>query len=192
MLDTRNAPVNVYLSAGSNIAPGYFLRMACAALEKTYGELTLSSVYRNPAVGFTGSDFLNMVIGFSTRETPELIVARLETLHHRAGRRRQANPYCSRTLDLDLLMYGDVVRPQMKLPHGDIEKYGFVLCPLAEIAPDLRHPVVGQTMRDLWTSFAPVAQPMTRVDMVISENPAQPGYQPILRPPSTVMICPVT
>jgi len=190
MLDTRNAPVNVYLSAGSNIAPEHYLRMACQALEAMYGELTLSSVYRNPAVGFDGGDFLNLVIGLSTREAPERIVANLERLHQRAGRKRQANPFCSRTLDLDLLMYGDLVKPQMKLPHGDIEKYGFVLGPLAEIAPALRHPVSGRTMSDLWADFDITRNPMTRVDLSIDDALVL-NYQPILRPPSTAMICPV-
>lgn len=190
MLDRRNAPVNVYLSAGSNIAPEHHLRMACQALEASYGELTLSSVYRNPTVGFKGNDFLNMVIGFSTRETPEQIVANLEHLHQRAGRRRQANPFCSRTLDLDLLMYGDLVRPELKLPHGDIQKYGFVLGPLAEIAPNLRHPVAGQTMSALWAGFDRAAHPMTRVALDFSDALVL-NYQPILRPPSTAMICPV-
>jgi 2-amino-4-hydroxy-6-hydroxymethyldihydropteridine diphosphokinase len=190
MLDTRNAPVNVYLSAGSNIAPEHHLRMACQGLEAIYGELTLSSVYRNPTVGFKGNDFLNMVIGFSTRETPEQIVANLEHLHQRAGRRRQANPFCSRTLDLDLLMYGDVIRPELKLPHDDIQKYGFVLGPLAEIAPDLRHPVAGLTMRELWAGFDRSRHPMTRVDLNVSDALVL-NYQPMLRPPSTAMICPV-
>ena len=65
MLDVRNAPVNVYLSAGSNIAPEQNLKMACQELASEYGELTVSSVYQNAAVGFAGEDFLNMVIGFS-------------------------------------------------------------------------------------------------------------------------------
>ena len=151
---------------------------------------TLSSVYRNPTVGFKGNDFLNMVIGFSTHETPEQIIANLERLHKRARRRRQANPFCSRTLDLDLLMYGDMVRPELKLPHGDIQKYGFVLGPLAEIAPNLRHPVTGQTMSALWADFDRAAHPMTRVELDFSDALVL-NYQPILRPPSTAMICPV-
>ena len=164
--------------------------MACQGLEAIYGELILSSVYRNPTVGFKGNDFLNMVIGFSTRETPEQIVANLERLHQRAGRCRQANPFCSRTLDLDLLMCGDVVRPELKLPHGDIQKYGFVLGPLAEIAPDLRHPVTGFTMRELWAGFDRSLHPMTRVALNVSDALVL-NYQPMLRPPSTAMIWPV-
>ena len=165
MLDTRNAPVNVYLSAGSNIEPEENLRMACDELESAYGDLTLSSVYQNPAVGFEGEDFLNMLIGFSTRRRPEQIVDVLERLHQKAERVRQDNPFCSRTLDLDLLLYGDMVRRQMKLPHTDIDKYSFVVAPLAEVAPELRHPVNGKTMEQLWDDFEPVEHHMHKVDI---------------------------
>ena len=155
MLDRRNAPVNVYLSAGSNIAPEHHLRMACQAVEAIYGELTLSSVYCNPTVGFKGNDFLNMVIGFSTHETPEQIVANFEQLHQRAGRRRQANPFCSRTLDLDLLLYDDVVmnEPGVQIPRDEILHRAFVLWPLAEIAPELKHPQQNESYAELWQAF---------------------------------------
>jgi 2-amino-4-hydroxy-6-hydroxymethyldihydropteridine diphosphokinase len=169
MLDTRNAPVNVYLSAGSNIAPENNLKMACQQLESEYGELTLSSVYQNSAVGFAGDDFLNMVIGFSTREQPELIVDRLESLHEKAQRERQADPFSSRTLDVDLLLYGDLVSGDApRLPREDIEKYAFVLGPMAEVAPQLRHPVSGMTMSEIWDDFGADAHPMQKVEIGIA------------------------
>jgi 2-amino-4-hydroxy-6-hydroxymethyldihydropteridine diphosphokinase len=169
MLDTRNAPVNVYLSAGSNIAPENNLKMACQQLESEYGELTLSSVYQNPAVGFAGDDFLNMVIGFSTYEQPELIVDRLESLHEKAQRERQADPFSSRTLDVDLLLYGDLVSGDApRLPREDIEKYAFVLGPMAEVAPQLRHPVSGMTMSEIWDDFGADAHPMQKVEIGIA------------------------
>ncbi len=169
MLDTRNAPVNVYLSAGSNIAPASHLRMACRSLERAYGELTLSSVYQNKAVGFDGEDFLNMVIGFSTTEKPEQIVERLEQLHTQARRVRRANPFSSRTLDLDMLLYGDLVRDRLNVPRDDIEKYGFVLGPLAEVAPRLRHPLTGETMEALWDKFDKDRSPMRKVQIGLEE-----------------------
>jgi len=169
MLDTRNAPVNVYLSAGSNIAPEQNLKMACEQLETEYGELTLSSVYKNPAVGFAGDDFLNMVIGFSTYEEPEAIVNRLESLHEKAKRQRQSDPFSSRTLDVDLLLYGDLVRGgDPTLPREDIEKYGFVLGPMAEVAPELRHPVTGKTMSEIWGNFDRETHLMQKVEIGIA------------------------
>ncbi len=154
--------VDVYISVGSNIEPEANLQLACRGLASRYGELTLSSVYRCEAVGFEGDDFLNMVVGFSTTEEPAEIVKYLEQLHVEAKRVRLENPFSPRSLDLDLLLYGDLIRPAQKLPHDDIEKYGFVLGPLAEILPDLCHPVTGISMRDAWEGFDKSLHPMEK------------------------------
>ena len=167
MPDGHYGPVDVFLSAGSNIEPEEHLRLACRELSGDFGELTLSSVYRNEAVGFDGDDFLNMVIGFKTTAEPEKIVARLEELHLQAGREREANPFCSRTLDLDLLLYGDLVRNRLKLPREDIEKYDFVLAPLVEVAPTLRHPVNGMTMTEIWDDFDSDGHPLEKLELAI-------------------------
>ena len=147
------APARVFVSAGSNIEPRANLEAACAALEKQYGALTLSPVYESAPVGFSGPFFLNMVVAFETTDTPEQTLAFLAELETRAGRDRSKGKFSSRTLDLDLLLYGDGVDEALKLPHPDIERYAFVLRPLAELAPNLRHPINGATMQELWTSF---------------------------------------
>jgi len=167
MLDRTRVQVDVFLSVGSNIAPEQNLRLACRELSGDYGTLTLSSVYKNEAVGFEGADFLNMVIGLSTVEEPERIFARIERLHEQAGRNRHDGPFSSRTLDLDVLLYGDLVKYQLKLPHEDIEKYSFVLGPLAEVAPELRHPVSGKAMSKLWDGFDQAVHPLQKVDIGI-------------------------
>lgn len=153
----------VYLSAGSNIAPEENLNLACEQLASHYGDLELSSVYRNAAEGFSGAKFLNMVIGFQTEESPEQIYERIEGIHQQAQRKRKAQKFSSRTLDLDLLLYGSVVRKHLKLPHGDIENYSFVAKPLAEIAPDHKHPVSGKTMREIWDNFEQHEHPLEEV-----------------------------
>ena len=147
------APARVFVSAGSNIEPRANLEAACAALEKQYGALTLSPVYESAPVGFSGPFFLNMVVAFETTDTPELTLAFLAELETRAGRDRSMGKFSSRTLDLDLLLFGDGVDEALKLPHPDIERHAFVLRPLADLAPNLRHPVNGATMQELWTSF---------------------------------------
>lgn len=159
------SPVDVYLSAGSNVAPAENLRLACAELRKRFGELEISGVYRNPAVGFDGDDFLNLVLRFRAVESPVAIIAELERLHVLAGRVRGPDPFSSRTLDLDLLLYGDSVLPDpaIRVPREDIKKYAFVLRPLAELAPALRHPVTGETMAGLWATFDQAAHPLQRV-----------------------------
>ena len=158
-------PCNVYVSAGSNIEPAKHLRMACAALDEAYGPLTTSSVYRNPAVGFVGDDFLNMVVGFNTDVPPQSIQDFLQQVNHRAGRPPNGAGCVSRTLDLDLLLYGDRVieSDAVRVPREDINRYAFVLGPLAEIAPDFRHPANGYTMAELWDAFDRDQHPLTRL-----------------------------
>lgn len=111
-------------------------------------------MYESPAKGFSGPPFLNLVLSFRTDETPETILKVLSGLEAVAGRDRSAGKFSSRTLDLDLLLYGDRIDAALKLPHPDIERYAFVLKPLADLAPDLRHPATGATLSELWRSFA--------------------------------------
>lgn len=162
---TQRSPVDVYVSAGSNVAPVENLRLACRELRKCFGELEISGVYRNPAVGFAGDDFLNLVLRFRTAESPAAIIAELERLHVLAGRVRGPDPFSSRTLDLDLLLYGDAVLSDsvIRVPREDISKYVFVLGPLAELAPELRHPLTGETMAELWAAFDQSVHPLQRV-----------------------------
>lgn len=159
--------VTAYVSAGSNIDPLPNLRLAVAELRRRFGQLRLSPVYRTPAVGFAGDDFLNLVLAFETSVPAAEVVAELERLHTLAGRQRGPNACASRTLDLDLLLYGDAVMPEapIKVPREDIRKYAFVLGPLADLAPGLVHPVTGETIGGLWAAFDRQAQPLTRVDV---------------------------
>jgi 2-amino-4-hydroxy-6-hydroxymethyldihydropteridine diphosphokinase len=159
------APVDVYVSAGSNVAPEENLRLACRELRKRFGSIDVSSVYRNPPVGFVGDDFLNLVLRFRTDEPPAAIIAELERLHALAGRVRASARFAPRTLDLDLLLYGSAVLPEppIRVPREDIGEYGFVLGPIAELAPELRHPLTGETMAGMWANFDKRRHPMERV-----------------------------
>lgn len=162
--------VEVYVSAGGNIDPETHLKTACRALEQRFGPLTVSSVYRTAAVGFDGDDFLNLVLTFTTDNDIHAVNAELVCLEEAAGRDRSAGSFSSRTLDLDLLLYGQAVFSEGKLrvPREDILKYAFVLAPLAEMAPKLRHPVSGRTMQELWEEFDHDAQQIERVPEPLS------------------------
>jgi len=144
----------VFVSAGSNIDPRANLETACGALQQYYGELDLSPLYQSAAEGFSGPDFLNLVAGFETTESPGEIRKRLAELEAQSGRDRSGGKFSSRTLDLDLLLHGERIDASLKLPHPDIEDYAFVLKPLADLAPDLRHPLSGATLAELWRSFS--------------------------------------
>lgn len=161
-----NPEIKVYISAGSNIDPVRHLRDGCHRLEQEVGPLELSAVYRTAAVGFEGDAFLNLVFAYTTSDPVEAVVATLAAVESAAGRLRGSERFSSRTLDFDLLMYGDLVvdRPGLKLPRDGILKYAFVLAPLANLAPDLVHPVACVTMRELWAAFDPAGQAVTRLD----------------------------
>lgn len=155
----------VYVGAGSNIEPEHHLRAALRQMERRFGTVSKSSVYRTKAVGFDGDDFLNLVVSFRTPLPPADLVAELDRIEASVGRRRHGERFASRTLDLDLLMYADMVvdEPALRLPRDDIMRYGFVLGPLAELAPDLAHPTAGATMHELWERFDEGDQPIGRI-----------------------------
>lgn len=161
-----NPEIKVYVSAGSNIDPVRHLRDGCHRLGQQVGPLEFSPVYRTAAVGFEGKDFLNLVFAYTTSDPVEAVVARLTAVESAAGRARGAERFASRTLDLDLLIYGDLVvdQPGLTLPRNGILDYAFVLAPLAELAPDLVHPVARVTMRELWAAFEPAGQVIVRLD----------------------------
>lgn len=155
----------VYLGLGSNVSPEENLSLGVRELRWHYGPLDLSLVYRSRAVGFAGDDFLNMVVGLDTAESIADIREQIERIHGLAGRERGAGRFTSRPLDIDMLLYDDeIVRgPRYTLPRPDILRYGFVLRPLAELAPNLVHPETGRTMCEHWREFAPASQPLTLV-----------------------------
>ena len=155
----------VYLGLGSNIDPEDNLRLGIQELGKRFGDLQLSAVYRGAAVGFEGDDFLNLVVGLDTDVSPTVINEEIEVIHELAGRRRGEEKLASRTLDIDLLLYDDLVvdEPPLRLPRSDILEYSFVLRPLAELVPQLTHPCTGRTLAQHWAEFDQDSQPLTPV-----------------------------
>ena len=143
-----------YLSIGSNIEPEENVRAAVKALQSTYGDLVISPVYQTPAVGFEGDDFYNLVVGIETADPVEALVIACRTIETGQGRQREAQRFSARTLDIDILLFGDMVREAApSLPRDEILKYAFVLKPLADVAPDARHPTNGRCYADLWATF---------------------------------------
>ncbi len=159
----------IYLGIGSNISPRKNLVHALNELEKRFGKLEKSSVYRSKAYGFEGDDFLNMVIAFESKLTPIEIHGQLEEIQVSTGRDRAARGYSSRPLDIDLLLYDEIVmsEPPIRLPRSDVLRFSFVLGPLAEIAPDLRHPQTHKSYQDHWDDFDSENHPITRERVVL-------------------------
>ena len=155
----------VYVSVGSNIDRQRNIANALQALAELYGELQQSPVYESAAVGFDSTPFYNLVLGFMTQDSPQSIQDQLHAIENRYGRQRTLT-LSARTLDLDLLLYDDLVMKQGKLvlPREDIKRYAFVLRPLAEIAGSMLHPVTGVSFADMWADFDKESQPLTVVE----------------------------
>jgi len=157
----------VYISIGSNINALHYIQNGLQALQHHYGALQLSTTYESAAVGFVGDNFYNLVVGFDTAASPHKVVATLRQIEDANGRQRSADKFNPRTLDLDLLLYGDWVSDDdhLVVPHTDIEKYAFVLQPLADLAPYLRHPLTGQTYAALWAGYRGDKQTQWQLDI---------------------------
>ncbi len=159
----------VYLGLGSNINAEENLGLAVRELRRRYGELDTSTVYRSAAVGFEGDDFLNLVVRLWSDETALEICEEIERLHNLSGRVRGSEKWASRPLDIDLLLYNDLVvhEPPVKVPRSDILEYSFVLRPLAELAPDLVHPVTGKTISRHWQEYDAARLPLEPVGVIL-------------------------
>jgi len=145
----------VYLSLGSNIEPEKHLRAAISELRNHFGHVDISPVYRCRAVGFEGPDFLNLAAGFQTDLPVENLNEWLHRLEENHGRRRDVPRFSNRTLDIDIVLYGQLVTAgegNLQLPRPEL-KHAFVLKPLVDIAPNAIHPLLSKTLVELWEEF---------------------------------------
>jgi 2-amino-4-hydroxy-6-hydroxymethyldihydropteridine diphosphokinase len=144
-----------HVSGGSNLDAEKHLRQAARALRERYPGTRFSRVYRNPAIGFEGPDFLNFVAELPVAGEPAALKAELERIEGLCGRERDAPRWAPRAMDLDILLFGERVldQPGLVLPRPQLLKWAFMLGPLAELAPDTRHPVAGATIGALWAAF---------------------------------------
>jgi 2-amino-4-hydroxy-6-hydroxymethyldihydropteridine diphosphokinase len=145
----------VYLSIGSNIEREANIRGGVADLKRIFGALTLSRVYESEPVGFSGDNFYNLVVAFDTAMPVEGLSQLLHEIEDAHGRTREGPRLSSRTLDIDLLIYDDLVTRDhgLELPREEITRNAFVLWPLAEIAAAAQHPVLRQSYGELWQAF---------------------------------------
>ena len=140
------------LSLGSNLDPETNLASAAHALRERFPGVRFSPVYRVPAVGFDGPDFLNAGALIESDLDPVVLDAWLHALEDAHGRRRDVPRFSSRTLDLDLVFFGDVVMKgpgHLELPRPEL-KHAFVLKPLVDLAPEFVDPVSRRTRAQLW------------------------------------------
>lgn len=131
-----------------------------------FGELQCSSVYESEAVGFSGDNFLNMVVVLETQQALPELIAQLKALEDSQGRDRSSAKFSARTLDVDILTYDDClgVFDGVALPRQEITENAFVLWPLAEVAGDKVHPGLKRSFADLWQTYDKTKQRLWPID----------------------------
>lgn len=176
-------PTAVYVAAGSNVDAERNLAKALDLLAERFGAPVISNAYRNAAVGFEGPDFVNLVVGFETRDPVLEVIAALRQIEEQCGRPRDAPKWAPRSMDLDILLYGDLVsdEPALELPRLDLLRRAYMLRPLAEIAGEVVHPLARCPIADLWREFDQQAHVMT----VVNLNPITSRYSGPHQPPGS-------
>ena len=149
----------VFVGLGSNLDREIRVQQAVSALRDRVGEIELSPVYDTEAVGFEGSNFLNLVAAFDTGHGVDEVVDIFHAIEDNLGRDRNLPRFASRPIDLDILLYDDVImdQPGIRIPRPEILENAFVLKPLQDLAPDTLHPELGESFASLWQRMASTA-----------------------------------
>ena len=157
----------VYISIGSNVDAQNNIKADLSTLKNQFGDLTLSPIYQNTAIGFDGDDFINLVVGLTTELSIIELVDSLHQIEAAQGRNRESAKFSPRTLDMDLLLYDQECfdSPQVSIPRDEITKYAFVLQPLFDLIPDFIHPSLNVSIKSLWEDFDKQNLQMTEISL---------------------------
>jgi len=140
----------VYLDIGSNIDREKNIQSCVDELQTVFPDIVFSKAYESDAVGFNGDAFINLSARLHTKLSFDELNIYLKTLENKHARKRDNEKFISRTLDVDILLFGDqVLQPNIDLPREEILKFSFVLFPLSEIAGNFVHPIEKITISEL-------------------------------------------
>jgi 2-amino-4-hydroxy-6-hydroxymethyldihydropteridine diphosphokinase len=144
----------VLLGLGSNVNKEQSISKAIKLLADTFVNMRISPTFESKSIGFNGDNFYNLVVSVDTDQTLEEVITTYRRIEDACDRDRSGPKFGPRTLDIDILIYGDVIcREPVELPRDEIEINAFVLWPLSLIEPDMVHPVNGQTYKELWQQY---------------------------------------
>ena len=141
----------IHINIGSNVNKQHNINAALKHLKAQFGEITTSSLYQSPAVGFVGDDFYNIGVNIQTNFSIDKVSEVLNNIEQKLGRDRKNPKFSNRVIDLDLVLYDSIISEQNNLPRDDILKYAFVLVPLIELNPDKIHPIEKVPFKALWS-----------------------------------------
>mgnify|MGYP001158270724 CR=1 FL=1 len=155
----------VAVSVGSNLERERNVKEALASLGKIFGELSRSPVYESVAYSFDGPPFYNLVVVFETQLDIHAVRAKIQAIENLQGRERGENRSGSRSLDLDLLLYDDLVFHDQGLdvPRREIFEHAYILKPLADLLPTVPHPVTGESFADIWLRLGSLQEALSVV-----------------------------
>lgn len=154
------------LSLGSNQQADEHIRGALDALQVAFGDMRISSVFESKAVGFDGNNFLNMVVAVDTGLSLAEVNARIKSLEDEHGRIRGGARFSPRTLDIDILTYGDCVGDYegVILPRPEITENAYVLWPMSQVCGSCRDPHTGLSYAALWHQYDKTRQVLWPID----------------------------
>jgi 2-amino-4-hydroxy-6-hydroxymethyldihydropteridine diphosphokinase len=157
---------------GSNIEPRKRLTQAARLLTAEFPGIRFSACFQNVAVGFDGADFINAAAGFDSELTLPALVAVLHHIEEQCGRKRDDAKWAPRAMDLDILLYGELISDSAvaRVPRADLLRRAYMLGPMAELVPQLRHPEARRTLAELWSELAPRTPPLSRVTINLNAD----------------------
>ena len=149
-----NNPKTIYLSLGSNLGNKlYNIQNAIFKIAENIGEIqSISNVYQSASWGFDSDDFLNICISIKSEYAPENVLEKIHGIEESLGRfRKTSEGYLPRSIDIDILYYGNevVATNKLTIPHASLQLRQFVLRPLSDIAPQFYHPILNKDTRNL-------------------------------------------
>lgn len=155
----------IFIGIGSSIDRENYIQQGISLLHKHFGEVKLSSVFESEAVGFTGGNFYNLVAQLKSDLSAEQVIAKLKMIEVQLGRPEKTIKFAPRTLDLDILLYDQLVDKSLNIPRTEIIENAFVLQPLAELAPQLLHPLLNESYENLWSQYPVNKQKLWKIEM---------------------------
>jgi 2-amino-4-hydroxy-6-hydroxymethyldihydropteridine diphosphokinase len=160
----------VFIGIGSSINRQENIEQGIHLLRQHFQGIMFSSVFESEAVGFSGGNFYNLVAEFNSELLVEDVISILKKIEIQLGRPEKTIKFAPRTLDLDLLLYDQVIDPERDIPRAEIVKNAFVLQPLAELAPNVLHPILRVSYQALWSQYPANKQKLWKIALPIFEQ----------------------